>query len=424
MILRSRLGWILIDSECLCYDYFLNNNGLAMPEIPENILTSDQEEKLNNEKENIIFKSRIVCKYLKNILSFVDKNNDQNKSDILLNLKILRSYVEGIPSSYNDEKRIRFLHRNKNITLILEEIYSETGKLNQSIIDTMHQNDNNLKGSEVGERLYESFLFSQKKYFEELVFHEAALRVDFDVDKINTLVRETKEIKEITEDQSKILIAKDEELHNKEKDLDLREKNLKENENQVEIKLKQAENDRQDLSELKNELVGKYAEKVYSRAAEKYFADAEKMTTSLYATIILGAIGSILLFIFSPIDLEHLVNPILQKIFYASIFTLLVTFFLRRSTNYNRLAFQAQQTSLELEALPFFMRNVDPEKQQEIYTNLAEKYFGKSLDQTQNDKIGDLIQDQAKMSIDIAKATTEMVKGFQESAKNNSETKP
>lgn len=43
------------------------------------------------------------------------------------------------------------------------------------------------------------------------------------------------------------------------------------------------------------------------------------------------------------------------------------------------------------------------------------KYFGKELDQTQNDKIGDLMQNQIAAGTELIKASAEMLKAKSES---------
>ncbi|MEB5477281.1 hypothetical protein [Acinetobacter pollinis] len=165
---------------------------------------------------------------------------------------------------------------------------------------------------------------------------------------------------------------------------------------------------------LNNQIKGKFTESVYANASKNYLRNAMWMNVFFVVIIVGGGGFGLWLTIQFPVDSEHIINPILQKLFYASAIIVLATFFLRRSVYYSQLGFKAQQISLELEALPFFMKNVENNKQQEIYTNLAEKYFGKELDQTQNYKVADIMQDQMKATIDIAKVTTEMVKSLKD----------
>lgn len=115
-----------------------------------------------------------------------------------------------------------------------------------------------------------------------------------------------------------------------------------------------------------------------------------------------------------PYNSLEIVKSLLPRLFFLSAFILLITFFLRRASHYRKIAQQAHQTSLELEALPLFMKGLREEDRYDIYKDLATKYFGQKVDQTQNDKLADIVQDQAKMSIDIAKATTEMVKSLKD----------
>lgn len=62
-----------------------------------------------------------------------------------------------------------------------------------------------------------------------------------------------------------------------------------------------------------------------------------------------------------------------------------------------------------------FLRNIEKTEHSEIYKKLVDKYFGKELDQTQNDKIGDLIQDQLAAGTELIRASAEMVKAKSES---------
>jgi len=109
------------------------------------------------------------------------------------------------------------------------------------------------------------------------------------------------------------------------------------------------------------------------------------------------------------------INYILVKIMTITFVVTLGTIFLRKAAHLRKLNDQAHQTSLELRALPLFLKNVAPEHHSDIYKELASKYFGKELDQTQNDKIGDLMTDQLAAGTELIKASAEMLK-----AKNDS----
>ena len=100
----------------------------------------------------------------------------------------------------------------------------------------------------------------------------------------------------------------------------------------------------------------------------------------------------------------------IYKILTVSIVVTTGTIFLRKASHLRKLHDQANQTSLELQALPLYLRNVEESEHSGIYKNLAEKYFGKELDQTQNDKIGDLMKDQLASGTELIKASAELVK--------------
>ena len=69
-----------------------------------------------------------------------------------------------------------------------------------------------------------------------------------------------------------------------------------------------------------------------------------------------------------------------------------------------------ERAAFEMDALPSFMSGLDKEKSDEVTLKLIEKYFGREIDQSQNDKIGDLMQDQIKAGTELVRASAEMVK--------------
>lgn len=88
----------------------------------------------------------------------------------------------------------------------------------------------------------------------------------------------------------------------------------------------------------------------------------------------------------------------------------LCTLFLRRSAHAKKLYEQAYQTHVEINAFPIHVRSLEKADKDELIKELAMKYFGKELDQTQNDKIGDLMQDQLAAGTELIKASAELVK--------------
>ena len=160
-------------------------------------------------------------------------------------------------------------------------------------------------------------------------------------------------------------------------------------------------------------------ELIYSKASEKYFNSAKIYENLFY--MIFGA--AILVTIVSLIHFPHrtsdIVDYVLYKVLTFSVVLTIGTIFLRRASHLRKLHDQAHQTSMELQALPLYLRNVDESEHSGIYKNLADKYFGKELDQTQNDKIGDLMKDQLASGTELIKVSAELVK-----AKGGSTTPP
>ncbi|MCP5732479.1 hypothetical protein NL307_27415, partial [Klebsiella pneumoniae] len=74
---------------------------------------------------------------------------------------------------------------------------------------------------------------------------------------------------------------------------------------------------------------------------------------------------------------------------------------------------KAYQTHVEINAYPIFIKSLKEEDQQEITKELALRYFGNDIDQTQNDKIGDLVQDQLSAGTELIRASAEMVRAKQ-----------
>lgn len=101
---------------------------------------------------------------------------------------------------------------------------------------------------------------------------------------------------------------------------------------------------------------------------------------------------------------------ILYKLAILIVGITLTTYFLRLSSFYQLKQEQAKQTKLELEAFPDYVSGMDKSVANNLRQELALKYFGKEIDRTQTDKIGDLIKDQLAAGTELIKASAEMVK--------------
>lgn len=155
---------------------------------------------------------------------------------------------------------------------------------------------------------------------------------------------------------------------------------------------------------------GEESEKIYSLASTNYLNAARNYEILFYLLLFGSFLFTLVSLSIEPYAEANKINFIIIKIITLASVLTLGTLFLRKSAHLRKLHEQSHQTSLELKALPLYLKNINKEDHSEIYKNLVEKYFGKELDQTQNDKIGDLMHDQLVASTELIKASAEMVK--------------
>lgn len=76
----------------------------------------------------------------------------------------------------------------------------------------------------------------------------------------------------------------------------------------------------------------------------------------------------------------------------------LITYFLKQSVKYQKMADQCKQTKLELEAFPSYVANLSNEDPlvADLRKELAMKYFGREVDNKSNDETSNILQDQMK----------------------------
>lgn len=120
---------------------------------------------------------------------------------------------------------------------------------------------------------------------------------------------------------------------------------------------------------------------------------------------------------------DKVLKFILFKISIIVVGITLTTYFLKLSIYYQNKYEQAKQTKLELEAFPDYILLVSKETAEELRKELALKYFGKELDRTYNEKIGNLVQEQMSTNIDLVKATAEIIKSANPVSKNSDSEK-
>ncbi len=88
----------------------------------------------------------------------------------------------------------------------------------------------------------------------------------------------------------------------------------------------------------------------------------------------------------------------------------LISYFLKQTSHYQKLADQNYQTQVELQAYPSFMESVPTNEAAIIRKELALKYFGKEIDGSTHKDMSNLISDQMKNTTEMIKATTDVLK--------------
>ncbi|MNG64296.1 hypothetical protein D3C79_225350 [compost metagenome] len=163
-------------------------------------------------------------------------------------------------------------------------------------------------------------------------------------------------------------------------------------------------------------------ENVYLNAYKKNIVrskfNEKKFINVLYLSLLIS-VGLIFSFIFKLIDFQVFIT---LKIMVLIFFGILVTYYLRLSSHYRHLADQAEQTHLELLAFPQYVASLNPEKTNEIKEQLALKYFGKNLDTTGYQKMGEVVQEQLKTSVELVKAAASISNGNKSSSNSESTT--
>lgn len=100
----------------------------------------------------------------------------------------------------------------------------------------------------------------------------------------------------------------------------------------------------------------------------------------------------------------------------------LISYFLKMSSHYQKLAEQNHQTHTELDALPDFIDDLAPEDIRDIKKELTPKYFGRDIDGSTHKDMSNLISDQTKNVTELIKASAEMAKNTNQVANKLSET--
>lgn len=162
-------------------------------------------------------------------------------------------------------------------------------------------------------------------------------------------------------------------------------------------------------------------EDIYDKAVKKY-RKYEWINRSVFL-ILLGLVILISLIFWDSDYLNNIINePTYAKsaIFWSVKITsliagvTLITYFLKQSSHYQRLADQNYQTQLELQAYPSFMESINIEEASSVRKELALKYFGREIDGAAHKDMSNLISDQMKSTTEMVKATTEAIKNLKQ----------
>ncbi|OTK46957.1 hypothetical protein B9X71_08970 [Acinetobacter baumannii] len=176
--------------------------------------------------------------------------------------------------------------------------------------------------------------------------------------------------------------------------------------------LNEATEELEDLKKTKNILKNYKAEQFYNSECEKYTALHVRYKNYFVFLIIMAvllSIASVELVVLYKMD-EYIYWSIKITIILA--FITLITYYLKQSSYYQRLAEQANQTRLEIEAFPSFIAGVSKAEEVAIRKELALKYFGKEIDGAAHKDMSNLIADQMKNTTEMVKATTEAIKNL------------
>lgn len=190
-------------------------------------------------------------------------------------------------------------------------------------------------------------------------------------------------------------------------------------ENELTSKIEEVKEKVKDFESLQLALEQRETNKIYLDLYKKYNGEYRQNNFYFFSTII----AAIFFTLYTTIEISNFpqfsdyktyrnfwVMFITTKVLIATVTLTFCTLFLRRSSHAKKLKEQAYQTHVEINAFPIHVRSLKDEDKHELIKELALKYFGKELDQTQNDKIGDLMKDQLAAGTELIKASAELVK--------------
>lgn len=155
-------------------------------------------------------------------------------------------------------------------------------------------------------------------------------------------------------------------------------------------------------------------ENIYNNAVTKYQKIEKKYRKYFYRAIAIVLLLAVLLLLLKSKVITTLgINNTefwVLKISLMIVGITLISYFLKQTSHYQKLADQNYQTQVELQAYPSFMESVPTNEAAIIRKELALKYFGKEIDGSTHKDMSNLISDQMKNTTEMIKATTDVLK--------------
>lgn len=161
-------------------------------------------------------------------------------------------------------------------------------------------------------------------------------------------------------------------------------------------------------------ILNKKTRTIYSEARKLNEKNFNKNQRYFFLTLAITLAISILLFAtykYEWIKMD-IWDYVLIKVIFLAVGITLITYFLRHASIYRKKADQAEQTHLELTAFPSYVIGMDPQELSTLKKDLAMKYFGKEIETEPYNKMGDLVQEQLKVGLEMMKASSEMMKNM------------
>ncbi|WP_368678437.1 hypothetical protein [Acinetobacter lactucae] len=156
-------------------------------------------------------------------------------------------------------------------------------------------------------------------------------------------------------------------------------------------------------------------ENIYDNAVNKYRGLEENYRSYFYWGLAIVLCLSVGLLTLKHELVPHLFSTIefwAVKVSLLLVGITLISYFLKQSAHYQRLADQNYQTQVELQAYPSFMESIPTEEAASVRKELALKYFGREIDGAAHKDMSNLISDQMKSTTEMVKATTEAIKNL------------